>query len=107
MRKKYEKSVLKKSELDKDTLYIICPDKKCKLFWETGKQPLPCPHECPKKDKLKYVVLCHQCKETIVLPSYFYNGLDHVTHQCANGMRPMWVHYFKKSHLLYKMPKQK
>jgi len=102
-----EKSELKKSELKQDTLYIICPDNKCKLFWDTldtKEHPLPCPQNCPQKNKLKYVVLCRQCGEIIILPNHFSNGLNHITHKCADERQPMWVYYYKKTRLLYKMP---
>lgn len=51
---------------DKDTNYIVCPDKNCKLF-EKRNCYIPCEFDCPKKDELKKAIRCC-CGEIVVLP---------------------------------------
>lgn len=95
---------MKKSEMEIGTTYIICPDRKCKLFWDTSRW-CPCDGDCPHEDKLKLVIICHGCGKMIILPG------DHcswcrIDHNCS-GKGGGCCSNFRmdnKYHLLYKMP---
>ena len=47
--------------------YFLCPNIKCHLFWKPNCH-VPCEHECPKKSKMKMVIVCDICGKNIVLP---------------------------------------
>jgi len=81
--------------------YIICPNPKCKLFWDTTSY-CPCEDRCPWAEKEKFVVLCPFCRDIIVLDSD-YKLWQSVTHVCADNSHPF---FFRKTHyhILYEMP---
>lgn len=95
---------MKKSEMEVGIIYIICPNKKCRLFWDTSRY-CPCDGKCPHKGKLKFVIICHNCGEMIVL-----SGIDkvprRVDHQCPDG-RNAFNFSTTTYYLLYKMPTNK
>ena len=98
------KTRLKKSELEKDVNYILCPNKSCGLFWDE-RFTKACESHCPKKEKMEKMIACNNCNEPIYLPQ------DHMTsctvnHKCGDGYNPlMFTRMSGKYHLLYQKPK--
>jgi len=82
--------------------YIICPNKKCKLFWDTSR-PCPCDGNCPYKDRMKFAIICHNCGEIIVLPGT-HNAWQRIDHHCPDGKVASNFRMSGKYCLLYKMP---
>jgi hypothetical protein len=72
----------KKSEIQKDVTYLLCPDSSCKLFYEEGRT-IPCEDKCPKEKDLVKIIKC-VCGELVELPGD-YSVLRSVDHSCANG----------------------
>jgi hypothetical protein len=68
--------------VDKDTNYIVCPDRTCKLFWEKDCY-IPCEFDCPKKTELKKVIRC-TCGELIIL-SGNHSPLQRVDHKHSDN----------------------
>ncbi len=100
------KTIMKKSELEDGVNYIICPDKKCGLFWdERFGEGRACESYCPKKEKMEKMIICHNCNEPIYLePNHFM--LKRVDHHCKDGRNPsMFTRMNGIYHLLYKRPK--
>jgi len=68
-----------------DIIYILCPDKTCKLF-DSDVSPLPCKKnryadvQCPHLDKTKFLIFCHYCGEPIILNSDYscWCRIDHI-----------------------------
>lgn len=46
--------------------YIICPEKSCRLFWDTSRF-CPCERDCPKIGEMKKAVICFRCLQVIIL----------------------------------------
>ena len=94
---------IKKSEMTEDTTYILCPDKKCGLFWY---EPFfACEGSCPKKDLEKLVVICKDCDKLLVLDSDHsaFCRLDHNCNEhnsCKFRLRKSTNHI-----LIYALPK--
>ena len=57
---------MKKTELDPDVTYILCPDWTCNKFFETG--IFICESQCPKIEEMKKIIRCFSCGEIIELP---------------------------------------
>jgi len=68
--------------------YILCPDKKCKLFFTS--KLLACEHKCPHTNEMHKVIICGNCKEPIVLPGdhHFFRRVEH---DCKDGRHPMML----------------
>jgi len=94
---------LKKSELEVGATYIICPDRKCKNFFNTS-SPLICDGKCPKKKKLKFIIVCHNCKGLVELPGH-HHIWQRIDHLCPNGMCCANFRMSGKYHILYKKPR--
>lgn len=102
---------LKKSEMEINVTYIICPDKskRCRLFLNTNdntKDYYRCERHCPQKDKLKLIIICDNCKEMIILPGD-HDSWCRIEHQCSSG--PGLAFNFRmdnRHYLLYKIPKK-
>jgi len=92
----------KKSELKKDITYILCPDKKCGLFWHESF--FACEYNCPKKDLEKKVMVCGCCMDTIVLESN-YSLMRSVRHNCKDGKNPLLFRSSRHYEIIYKLPK--
>jgi hypothetical protein len=58
--------MIKKSEMNAETTYILCPDTECQLFFDTSR-PLQCEDKCPRKDETKKIVKCFSCGELVEL----------------------------------------
>jgi hypothetical protein len=90
------------SNMQEDTTYVVCPDRTCGLFWENDIGGV-CENHCPKKDKRKLVVVCHDCESLLVLPDN-HSCMQRLDHDCKN----MGCKFRLRSHtlqLMYKMPK--
>ncbi len=97
---------LNKSELRKDTTYILCPDKKCKRFFDVNDK-LACEYKCPKQEKLVKIITCFVCNDVIELPGShtpFY-PVDDKYHTCKDGKSPFWFRPHNRYILIYKKPK--
>ena len=46
--------------------YILCPNRKCKLFYSPSCY-IPCEQGCPNKEKLKKIIKCSVCCSIIKL----------------------------------------
>jgi hypothetical protein len=46
--------------------YIICPDRSCRLFWDTSRY-CPCEADCPKVGEMKKAVICFHCSQITVV----------------------------------------
>ncbi|MDD3101715.1 MAG: hypothetical protein PHE59_01040 [Patescibacteria group bacterium] len=95
---------MKISEMESGVTYIICPDKKCKLFWDTTR-PCPCDGKCPHGKKVKLVIICLNCHGMIVLPGNHCSWCR-IDHACPNGMNAMNFRMSGKYQLLHKMPRK-
>jgi hypothetical protein len=58
---------MRKIEMQSDLTYIVCPEKTCRLFWDTTRS-CPCDGNCPYERQQKLIIICHNCREMIVLP---------------------------------------
>ena len=76
---------MKISEMDDDTTYILCPDKTCKLYWDTS-QCIPRENNCPHQDRQIKLIICTGCQGLIELPGD-HSGLCRVDHDCPDGFR--------------------
>jgi hypothetical protein len=96
---------MKKSEMKIGTIYIICPDRKCHLFWDTSTYCL-CEGRCPLKESEKFVVLCSNCREPIVFDHRF-NSWNRIDHKCPDykggGVASTFIDG-TRHYLLYEMP---
>lgn len=92
-----------KKLLQPGVTYIICPDRSCRLFYDTM-QSCPCDGRCPKQKEERLVIVCSGCNETIVLPggSHVFVRTDHL---CANGHRTPNFRMSGVYELLYEIPK--
>ena len=99
----HDKGIIKKSEMNTETTYLLCPDRSCKLFFDLAKEW--CEQECPKRDDLVKINQCHNCQEPIELPGD-HNYLCCVTHDCISGQHPlMFQRMSGKYRLIYEKPK--
>ncbi len=94
----------KKSELENDVTYLLCPDRTCRLFYDTTRT-IPCERNCPKQKELTKIIKCQACGELIELPGDHGLALR-IDHKCdpqREGVAPN----FRMSgnyHLIYKRP---
>ena len=89
--------------LKTDTTYIICPEKTCQLFWDTG-TPFPCDGHCPFQERQKLMVLCPNCHARIML-SGGSSRWQRINHQCPDGrVSANFCRMNGKYHLLYEVP---
>jgi hypothetical protein len=95
--------IIKKSDMNTNTTYLLCPDRSCKLFFDPNKEW--CDFECPKKDDLVKIVQCINCLEPIELPGDHYY-IEAVTHECPDGRHPlMFQRMSGRYQLIYERPK--
>jgi hypothetical protein len=73
--------MIKQSEMDADTTYILCPDSECQLFFDTTRS-LPCETDCPRKEDMKKIVKCFSCGELIELDGDHF-GFRRVNCKCG------------------------
>jgi len=83
--------------------YVICPEKKCKLFRDTTAGHCPCDGYCPFKNKLQLAIICHNCHEIITLPGD-HSMWARIDHKCPNGDLAGNFRMSGKYHLFYKLP---
>jgi len=97
---------LKKSELELDANYYLCPDKTCGLFYDEKFSTPPCEHYCPQKDKLEKMIVCPSCKEPMYLPGN-HSSWERVQHAgCPSGHETLvWTRMSTKCQLIYQKPK--
>ena len=86
--------------MEKDVTYLLCPDKKCKKFWDRTRY-CPCESECPKEEELVKIIVCHNCNETIELPGN-HSQLQNVGHRCADGSYAVNFRFSGKYEIRYK-----
>lgn len=96
--------VIKKTDMKPDVTYLLCPDKSCKLFWDTTRR-IPCEADCPKQDELVKIIQCSGCYEPIEL-----SGDHHVFRRVEHFHEDETISWtFKrmsgKYQLLYERPK--
>jgi len=94
------KGFIKKSEMENSVNYILCPDKKCRLFYTS--QHLACEHNgCPHIDEMRKIIICAHCKEPISLPGD-HHFFCRVEHDCKDGYHPsMFSRMSGKYQLIY------
>jgi hypothetical protein len=93
-----------KDEMKVNVTYIICPEKTCRLFWDTITEgALSCDGYCPFKSKLQLAIICHNCLEIITLPGN-HSMWARIDHKCPNGDLAGNFRMSGKYHLLYKLP---
>jgi hypothetical protein len=101
--KRFKYKPLKKSELLPDFTYILCPDKKCGLFWyRLEVNTLPCERDCPKKDLEKKIVACPYCKDIIIIAGDD-STLRGVSHMHDDGSTPE-IFRKRRYKIIYDMP---
>ncbi len=99
-----EKGIIKKSEMNSHTNYLLCPDPSCKLFYDTS-QYTPCEDKCPQQKELIKIIQCNSCKEPIELPGdhFLFRRVDH---NCPNGNLASNFQRMKPNYqLIYERPK--
>ena len=74
----------KESDLEKDITYLLCPDRKCNLFYDTTRAT-PCERNCPKQKELTKIIKCQSCNEIIELPGDHFT-MCRIDHKCD----PRW-----------------
>lgn len=96
---------LKKSELELDVNYILCPDRKCGLFYDEKFPSVACESYCPNKDKMQKMIVCPNCREPIYLPGN-HSPAQRVQHEdCPSGVSPLiWTRMSNKYRILYGKP---
>ena len=72
----------KKSDLNPDTLYFICPDPSCEAFYDTSRN-LACNHECPRNDNLIKFRYCELCDQ--IIENDDFGGGFRIEHKCKDG----------------------
>ena len=78
------------SDLETGVTYLLCPEKSCKLFFDTSQNDRPCENRCPYQEKLRKIIKCLYCSDLIDLPGN-YSMAQTVSHECENGNRPVMV----------------
>ena len=98
-----DEGIIKKSDMNTETTYLLCPDRSCKLFFDTNKEW--CEQECPQKDDLVKIIQCHNCEEPIELPGD-HHYIENVTHECSDGRHPLMFQRMSGRYcLIYEKPK--
>jgi hypothetical protein len=77
--KELEYKKIKKSEMREDCVYVLCPDKKCGMFWH--KDFFACEGHCPKEDKQDLLVICKDCDNILHLGSN-HSSFQRLDHKC-------------------------
>ena|SRR3989338_4953465 len=96
---------MRKDEMEVGVTYIICPEKKCKLFFDTTRL-CPCDGSCPFQAKQKLAIVCHSCGGIIVLDGG-HSMIVRIDHRCFDG--DGLAFNFRMSglyRLLYSIPKR-
>ncbi len=84
--------------------YIICPDKKCGLFWD-DRFRMACEGDCPKKEQMEKMIVCYNCSEPIYL-RHDHSTLQNASHSCKDGHSPvMFTRMRGKYPIIYQHPK--
>jgi len=98
-----DEGIIKKSEMDTDTTYLLCPDQFCKLYKDYTKDY--CEYQCPNKENLVKIIQCHNCKELIELPGD-HPMYDKVYHNCPDGKHASNSQRMSgKSRIIYERPR--
>jgi hypothetical protein len=98
-----DEGIIMKSEMKKDTTYLLCPDSSCKLYSDLTKDY--CEYECPLKSELVKIILCNNCREPIELPGD-HNQICRVDHNCPDGRHASnFQRMSGKSRIIYEQPK--
>lgn len=92
------------AEMDTDTTYIICPEKSCRLFWDTS-QPVACDGHCPYQDRQQLIIICSACGEMVTLPEG-HHVAQRIDHQCPDGSTGMSFRMGRKYELMYEVPQE-
>jgi len=75
-----QEGVIRRSDMDTDTTYLLCPDSGCKGF---SASRFPCEDHCPKVKDLVKIIRCIGCGGVIEL-SGSHNGWARVDHHCPS-----------------------
>jgi hypothetical protein len=100
---KYSDGIIKKSDTNDETTYILCPDPECELFFDVTRN-IPCESDCPHIEKQIKIIKCH-CGELVELPGD-HHMFRRVEHNCANGNTAwMFQRMSGKYRLIYERPR--
>ena len=99
--KTFKYQTLKNSDLETGVTYILCPNKKCGLFWLDSF--FACSHYCPKQKEQKKMVACTRCKKPIVLPGDSC-CMERIDHTCKDGWTPLQFQSGSKFRIIYDLP---
>jgi len=80
-----ENGIIKKSEMDRWTTYLLCPDKDCSIFSDKKNPIYHCEYECPRRDELVQIFRCKGCGEPVELPIDYSSARAVYSHTCPNG----------------------
>lgn len=98
-----ERGVIKKSEVNRETTYILCPNPECQLFFKPN-CTIPCEFQCPYESEMRKIVKCGGCDEIIVLDGDS-SPMKRVDHDCRDGVTAStFARGSAKYQLIYKMP---
>jgi len=84
-----DEGIIKKSEMNSNTTYLLCPDPSCGLFFNE-EDSFHCKDNCPKQSDLVQIILCRQCSEIIELPGD-HSMSARVKHECPDGRHPFML----------------
>lgn len=93
---------LSTSNMREDITYVVCPDRKCGLFWEPDLGDV-CECYCPHKAKRKLVLVCHDCESLLVLREG-HSSMQRIDHDCSGGSCKFRLRGSNTLQLTYKMP---
>jgi hypothetical protein len=97
------KMAIKKSKMDPETTYLLCPDPSCNLFAKpTGM--IPCEYECPHQDKLRKIILCPSCKDELIDLPGDHNLMQRIDHTCSSTGKAPFILRNGPHEIIYEMP---
>jgi hypothetical protein len=92
-----------RSELKEGVTYLLCPDRKCDLFWDESVST-PCESDCPNvKDMRKIIYI--EAEDQVVVLSGSHHLFKRVEFNTDDGRTPCYFRRGKEYHLIYGMPK--
>lgn len=94
---------LSTENMQEDTTYVVCPDRRCGLFWEPDLGGA-CEHYCPHQAKRKLVLVCHDCESLLVLHEG-HSSMQRIDHDCSKGGCKFRLRGSNPLQITYKMPK--
>lgn len=89
---------MKKTRMEVDVNYYLCPDKKCKLWFESKGNP--CEYRCPYEDKLIKAIKCPDCGEIIKLPGNHFSWCHFNCNHCDHFIKGR---FSNKSHRIFEI----